>query len=364
MTASASLVVETRAAIARGRGSPEAEEPVMDEPACKSAAARLARRQVLRLGVGAVAFSIVSPTAGAQSFPLKPIKVIIPNLPGSGVDVTARALTQHLSAHLGQPLVIENRPGAGTTLGTKAVATADAAGYTLFIGSIPTLAISAALYANAGYDPITSFAPVASLSGSPFFLVIHPRVPAQTLLEFIAYAKANPGKVTFGFGLGTHPHVIGEHFKITTGTDIVSIPYRASAQSLTDLLSGRVQMNVGPASTLLPLIQEGKVQALAYTGRMRSRDLPNIPTMAERGFPQLTSYFWQGVLAPAGTPGTVIDRLRVAVNKTLDTPEVQHAFEELGLEPQVNSLNELVQKIAEEAQRSPPIVRAAELKPE
>ena len=335
----------------------------MDDPqVCKGAAARLARRQVLQLGIGAVALSIMPPTVGAQTYPFKPIKVIIPNLPGSGVDVTARAVTQCLSTHLGQPLVIDNRPGAGTTLGTKAVAAADADGYTLFIGSIPTLAISAALYTNAGYNPITSFAPVASLSGSPFFLVIHPSVPANTLSEFIANAKANPGKVTFGFGLGTHPHVIGEHFKITTRTDIVSIPYRASAQSLTDLLSGRIQMNVGTASTLLPLVQQGKVRALAYTGRTRSRDVPDVPTMAECGFPQLTSYFWQGVLAPAGTPGPLIDRLRVAVNKTLETSDVQAALEKLGLEPQVTSLEELVQRISEEAVRWPPIVKAAGLK--
>lgn len=336
----------------------------MDEPACKSAAARLARRQVLRLGVSAVALSIISPTAGAQTFPLKPIKVIIPNLPGSGVDVTARAVTQHLSSHLGQPLVIDNRPGAGTTLGTKAAAAADADGYTLFIGSIPTLAISAALYANVGYDPITSFAPVASLSGSPFFVVIHPSLPVKTLREFIDYAKANPGKVTFGFGLGTHPHVIGEHFKITTGTEIVSIPYRASAQSLSDLLSGRIQMNVGPGSTLLPQIQQGKVRALAYTGRTRSQNLPDVPTMAECGFPQLTSYFWQGVLAPAGTPSAVIERMRVAVNKTLEAADVQAALEKLGLEPQASSREELVERIAEEARRWPPIVKTAGLKPD
>jgi hypothetical protein len=194
----------------------------MDEPRISErvAATKFARRRILQLGAGAVAFSLVSPMARAQAYPAKPIKVIIPNLAGSGVDVSARAVTQHLSVHLGQPLVIDNRPGAGTTLGAKAVAGAEADGYTLFIGSIPTLAIGAALYPSAGYDPITSFAPVASLSGSPFFLVVHPSVPAKNLQEFIGYAKANPGKLTFGFGIGTHPHVLGEHFKVTTKTDI------------------------------------------------------------------------------------------------------------------------------------------------
>jgi tripartite-type tricarboxylate transporter receptor subunit TctC len=337
----------------------------MDQPRiCKAIPARLSRRQALQLGLGAAALSILAPTAEARTYPYKPIKVIIPNLAGSAIDVNARAVTQHLSADLGQPLVIDNRAGAGNTLGTKAVAAADPDGYTLFIGSIPTLMIGAALYANAGYDPVTSFAPVASLSGQPFFLVIHPSIPAQTLAEFIAYAKANPGKVTFGFQLGTHPHVVGEHFKIMTVTDIVSIPYRASAQSLTDLLGGRIQMNVGPASTLLPLIEQRQVRPLAFTGRARSKDRPDVPTMAECGFPQLTSYSWQGVLAPAGTPGAVIEQLRAAVNKTLETAAVRAAFEKLGLEPQVTSLPELVERIAEEARRWPPIVKAAGLKPE
>lgn len=330
----------------------------------KATAARLARRQFLQLGAGAVALSIMSPAVRAQAYPTKPIKVIIPNLPGSGVDVSARAVTQHLSARLGQPVIIDNRPGAGTTLGTKAAAGADADGYTLLIGSIPTLAISAALYANAGYDPITSFAPVASLAGGPFFLVIHPSVPARTLREFIEYAGANPGKVTFGFGLGTQPHILGEHFKITTRVDIASVPYRASAQSLTDLLSGRIQMNVGPASTLLPLIQEEKVRALAFTGKTRSRDLPHVPTMAECGFPQLTTYSWQGLLAPAGTSSAVIDRLRRAINQTLESADVQAALGKLGLEPQITSPEELAEWLASEARRWPPIVKATGLKPE
>jgi tripartite-type tricarboxylate transporter receptor subunit TctC len=328
------------------------------------AATILARRRVLQLGAGAVALSIMSPMARAQAYPAKPIKVIVPNLAGSGVDVPARAVTQHLSAHLGQPLVIENRPGAGTTLGAKAVAGAEADGYTLFIGSIPTLAIGAALYASAGYDPIASFAPVASLSGSPFFLVIHPSVPAKSLQEFVGHAKANPSKLTFGFGIGTHPHVLGEHFKVTTETEIISVPYRASAQSLTDLLSGRIQMNVGTASTLLPLIQQGKVKALAFTGTTRSRDLPEVPTMSECGFPQLTTYNWQGLLAPAGTSNAVIERLRRAVHKSLSSAEVQAALEKLGLEPQVTSPEELSERLASEVRRWPPIVKAAGMRPE
>ena len=328
------------------------------------AAPIFARRRILQLGAGAVVLPLVSALARAQAYPAKPIKVIVPNLAGSGIDVSARAVTQHLSAQLGQPLIIDNRPGAGTTLGAKAVAGAEADGYTLFIGSIPTLAIGAALYPGAGYDPITSFAPVASLSGSPFFLVIHPSVPARTLQEFIGYAKANPGKLTFGFGIGTHPHVLGEHFKVATKTDIISVPYRASAQSLTDLLSGRIQMNVGPGSTLLPLIQQGKVTALAFTGTTRSRDRPDVPTMSECGFPELTSYFWQGVLAPAGTAAHVVETLRRAINKTLHLAEVQSALEKLGLEPQITSLDEYAERIGSEARRWPPVVKAIGLKPE
>src|SRR5438046_2336415 len=242
----------------------------------------------------------IDPVA-AQTYPTKPIKMVVPYTPGSPVDVLARVVTQHVSARLGQTIVIDNRPGAGTTIGTKAAADAAPDGYTLLIAATSFI-IAPTLYPKLEYDPIKSFAPVAMLAVSPQVLVVAPSVPAKTVPEFVAYAKANPGKLNFGFGLGTLPQILGESFKATTGTDIASIPYRGGAQAITDMLGGRIQMNFGTHATLLPLIREGKIRALAVTTETRAKDLPEVPTMIESGLPQLTVGFSAGILAPAGPP--------------------------------------------------------------
>ena len=241
------------------------------------------------------------PPAFAQNYPTKPIKMVVPYTPGSPVDVLARLVTQHLSARLGQPIVIDNRPGAGTTIGTKAAADAAPDGYTLLIGAT-SFVIAASLYPTIDYDPVKSFAPVAMLAIAPQTLVIEPAIPARTVPEFVAYAKMHPGALNFGFGLGTLPQILGESFKVVTGTDIVSIPYKGGAQAITDMLGGRIHMNFGTQATLLPLIQAGKVRALAVTTETRAKDLPEVPTMIESGLPQLTLGFSAGILAPAGTP--------------------------------------------------------------
>ena len=228
--------------------------------------------------------------AGAEPYPSKPIKLIVPYTPGSPVDVLARVVTQKVSVRLGQIIVIDNRPGAGTTIGSKLAAVAEPDGYTLLIGAT-SLIISASLYPNLDYDPVKSFVGVAMLAQSPQVLVIAPSIPAKTVQEFIAYAKAHPGKLNFGFGLGTLPHILGESFKAVTATNIASIPYKGGAQAITDMLGGRIDMNFGTQATLLPLIRQGKVRALAVTTATRARDLPEVPTMAESGLPQLTLSF-------------------------------------------------------------------------
>ena len=207
---------------------------------------------------------------------------MVPYTPGSPVDVLARLATQHASTRLGQTIVIDNRPGAGTTIGTKAAASADPDGYTILIAAT-SFVISSALYPNPGYDLAKSFAPVAMLARSPQVLVIAPEVPAKTVAEFVAHAKAHPNKLNFGFGLGTLPQILGETFKAVTKTDIVSIPYKGGAQAITDMLGGRIQMNFGTPPTLLPLIQQGKIRALAVTTDARYRDMPDVPTMIESG---------------------------------------------------------------------------------
>ena len=222
-----------------------------------------------------LAIACYATAAVAQTYPSKPIKAIVPYTPGSPVDVLARVVTQQVSARLGQSIVIDNRPGAGTTIGTKLAASADPDGYTLLIGATSFI-LSFSLYQNLEYDPVKSFAPVAMLAYSPQVLVIAPSVPAATVQEFIAYAKANPGRLNFGFGLGTLPQILGESFKAVTGTDIASIPYKGGAQAITDMLGGRIQMNFGTTATLLPLIRQGKVRALAVTTQTRSKDLPDV----------------------------------------------------------------------------------------
>jgi tripartite-type tricarboxylate transporter receptor subunit TctC len=327
------------------------------------AAIRLA---AIRVGLiaGAIAGVIAAPVAAAaQAFPAKPIRMVVPFTPGSPVDVLARLAAQHAGTRLGQTIVIDNRPGAGTTLGTKAAAAADADGYTILIAAT-SFVISSVLYSNPGYDVRTSFAPVAMLARSPQMLVIAPDVPARTVAEFVAYAKAHPNKLNFGFGLGTLPQILGETFKSVTGTEIVSIPYKGGAQAITDMLGGRIQMNFGTPPTLLPLIQQGKIRALAVTTDTRLRELPDVPTMIESGLPQLALTFSAGVLAPTGTPEPVLDRLHAAFRDALASPDLAGSMAKLGFDPEPWTRQQYAAFLTDEITKWPPIVKASGIKAE
>jgi tripartite-type tricarboxylate transporter receptor subunit TctC len=322
--------------------------------------ARVARRALLA-GVCALSFGLTP--AAAQNYPVKPLKMIVPYTPGSPVDVLARLVTQAVSARLGQTIVIDNRPGAGTTIGTKVAASADPDGYTILIGATSFI-IASALYPHLDYDPIKSFAPVAMLAVSPQMLVISPEVPAKTVAEFITYAKANPGKLNFGYGLGTLPQILGEAFKAASDLDIASIPYRGGAQAITDMLGGRIQMNFGTQSTLLPLFREGKIRALAVTTETRAKDLPDVPTMAESGLPQISLGFSAGILAPAGTPAAIVGKLNAEINEAMKSPELASSMGKLGFEPKFWSPQDYAAFLAEEMKRWPPIVKASGVQPE
>src|SRR6478672_7167207 len=315
------------------------------------------------LTVAAFAIACFATGAAAQTYPSKPIKVIVPYTPGSPVDVLARVVTQQVSARLGQSIVIDNRPGAGTTIGTKLAASADPDGYTLLVGATSFI-LSFSLYQNLDYDPVKSFAPVAMLAYSPQVLVIAPSVPATTVREFVTYAKANPGQLNFGFGLGTLPQILGESFKAVTGADIASIPYKGGAQAITDMLGGRIQMNFGTTATLLPLIQQGKVRALAVTTQARSKDLPDVPTMVESGLPQLSLTFSAGFLAPAGTPPAILEKLNAEINEAMKSPELAAGLNKLGFEPQFWSVQQYGTFLAAEMKKWPPIVKASGVQPE
>jgi len=311
---------------------------------------------VLMLGVA------LAPAA-AQTFPSKPIRMVVPYTPGSPVDVLARVVSQHASARLGQTIVIDNRPGAGTTIGTKLAAEAPADGYTLLIAATSFI-LAASLYPKLEYDPVKSFAPVAMLAIAPQTLVIAPSVPAKTVGEFVAYAKAHPGTLYFGFGLGTLPQILGETFKVATGTDIVSIPYKGGAQAVTDMLGGRIHMNFGTLATLLPLVQQGKLRALAVTTETRAKDLPDVPTMIESGLPQLALTFSAGILTPAGTPAPIVEQLNAAFNESLKSPELVASMAKLGFEPKVWPARQYGTFLAGEMERWPPIVKASGVQPE
>ncbi len=301
--------------------------------------------------------------AEAQVYPSKVVKVILPFTPGSPVDAVARIVTQHLQERIGQSVIIENRPGAGTTIGTKGVATAAPDGYTLlFIG--PNIVYSPILYPNLDFEPLKSLVPVATVVTWSHVMVVEPGVPAKTIAELIAHAKANPGKLTFGFGLGTTPHVLGETFKQAAGIEIASIPYRGGEQARADLLGGRIHINIAPVPSLLPLIQDGRARPLAFTGPKRSPDLPDVPTMTESGLPQVgfNPDVWLGFFAPAGTPATVIDKLNTAINDSLTSAELKTTLIKLGYEVKATTPGEFAAFLEMERVKWPPLLKAAGLK--
>jgi len=275
--------------------------------------------------------SLLAAEARAQPYPNKPIKIIVPLTAGSPVDVVGRLVGNHLSAALRQPVIVENRPGAGATIGAKAVATADPDGYTL-LHTAANHVIAPSAFKNLTYDPFKDFAPIGATATSPFVVVVTPKLPIKTVAELVAYSKANPGTLNWGFGLGTSPHLIGELFKHLTKADIASIPYKGGANAVTDILAGQIHMNVGTTATIVPLVNAGKLRAIAVIGEGRYADLPDVPTMAESGVP-LSFTFWTGLLAPAATPPDVLHKLNATLNEVLASPELKASMAKLGLLP-------------------------------
>jgi tripartite-type tricarboxylate transporter receptor subunit TctC len=290
---------------------------------------RTSRMATLTLLVAAFAASLIA-TAYAQPYPSRPIKMIVPFPPGGPVDVMARVVVQRLSASLGQ-VVIDNRPGAGGTLGSRAAAMADPDGYTLLFGSATTLAAAPALYSNAGYDPLKSFAPVGMISSVPFVLAVALHVRARTVAELVALAKASPGKLNFGAPTGTLPHLTSEMLKLRAGIEIVHIPYRGAASAITDMLSGQMDMAFEPISVMVGHVREGKVVPLAVTGATRSAELPDVPTMIESGYPGFVSMSWTGVVAPAGTPPDVVAKINRAIIESFRSNEAAESLARRGV---------------------------------
>jgi tripartite-type tricarboxylate transporter receptor subunit TctC len=321
------------------------------------------RRSVLALLAAAL---LAAPcAASAQNYPSRVIRLIVPYPAGGPTDVVARIVANSLSEKLHQSIVVENRPGgAAGTVGAHAVVSAEPDGYTLLVSQVGSLTIAPTLY-KLDYDPLRDFAPVAILAVTPEVLTVHPSVPAHSLAEFLAYAKANPGKLNFGSpGTGTLPHIIGEQLQLATGIKLTHVPYRGAAPAVTDLLAGRVQLMIDTTSVLLTHIVSGKLNGFARSSEHRIPELPNMPTFAEAGYPQLTSSLWTGLLAPAGTPAAVINTLNTATNEILKEPEVQQAYAKLQVGTRLVSPAELKTFMADETTKWGEVIKAAGIKAE
>ena len=296
------------------------------------------------------------PPAAAENFPDKPIKLIVPFAPGGPPDVAARIIGDWLSNHLG-PIVVENHVGAGGTLAARVVASAPPDGYTLMAATSGVLAISPHLYKNAGIDPVKDFTAVALLSSTPQVLAVHTSVPAHTIKELVAYAKANPGKLNYGTVIGTPPHLSGEMFKRLTGADIVFVPYKGATQATTDVLTGQMNMTFEGATGIMPYLKSGQLRALAVTSPQRLAELPDVPTMIEAGYPGMPPDAWQAIVAPAGTPPDIVAKLNAAVNEGLANPDVRKRIVGLGGVPRPGSPQQFAAFIADQAQRWGDVIR-------
>ncbi len=294
--------------------------------------------------------------AHAETFPERPIKLIVPFGPGGPPDVAARIIGQYLSEHLGT-VVVENHIGAGGTLASRMVATAPPDGYTLLAATAGSLAISPQLYKDAGVDPVKDFAAVALVSSAPLVVAVGSSIPAHTVKELVAYAKANPGKLNYGAVIGTPPHMSGEMFKHITDTDIVFVPYKSAAQATTDVLAGQMNMTFEGTTAIVPFIKSGQLRALAVTSPERIPKIPDIPTMDELGYPGMPPDSWQGIVAPAGTPADIVAKINAAVNQGLATPELKDKIIGLGGEPRPKSVQEFAAYIADQYKRWGEVIR-------
>src|SRR5262245_23517641 len=321
----------------------------------------ISRRRLLGAIASAVGL-LATREAPAQTYPNRPIRMIVPFPPGGPIDVMARLVADRMAPPLGQHIVIENRPGAGAAIGSKAAAGAEPDGYTLLFGSSGSLAVTPALYKNAGYDPVTSFAPIAAVSEGTLVLAVTPSLPVKNVADLVAYAKANPGKLNYGSGLGTPPHIAWGMFKLQTGTDILYVPYQGAAPAITDLIAGRTHMIIDAPGVLLGHVREGKLRALAVTSPKRSAEFPDLPTMAESGYPEFLMTFWTGVVAPAGTPANIVSKLNAAINDGLRSPQMKERLAQFQVEPQPGSPQDFGTFIASEAKKWASVIQAAGIK--
>jgi tripartite-type tricarboxylate transporter receptor subunit TctC len=300
--------------------------------------------------------------ASAQTYPLRPIRMVVGFSPGGPADVMARLIGQRMAVFLGQPIVVENRAGAGGTIAARVVAEAEPDGYTLLLGNTSTLVISPLMYKNVGYDARKAFAPIARLGTTSDILVINPSFPVKSLGELIAYAKANPGKLNYSTpGIGTPPHLIGEMLKLRAGVNVVHVPYKSGGQSIQAVIAGEVQFTFENPAVALPLVQAGVVRALAVTSAARHPQAPDVPTLIEGGLPDFVSVSFTGVVGRAGIPGGIVAKLNSVINESLKSPDVAATLGKLAVDVKNETPGEFAAFLTEEMTAMAPVIKAAGL---
>jgi tripartite-type tricarboxylate transporter receptor subunit TctC len=321
------------------------------------------RRQFLHLAAGAAALPAISRIAWAQAYPSRPVRIVAPTAPGGAPDILARLIGPWLSGRLGQQFVVENRPGGGTNIGTEAVVRAPADGYTLLLVAT-TNTINATLYDKLNFDFLREIAPVAGITRQPIVMVVNPSVPAKTVPEFTAYAKANPGKINLGSpGIGSPGHVAGELFKMMAGVDLVHVPYRGGGPVMTDLLGGQVQVLFGSTSLTIEQIRAGKLRPLAVTTATRWETLPDLPTVGEF-LPGFEASAWGGLGAPRNTPAKIIDTLNKEINVALADPTMKARLADLGGAVLAGSPADFGKLIVDETEKWGKVIKFAGIKPQ
>jgi tripartite-type tricarboxylate transporter receptor subunit TctC len=324
---------------------------------------KLSRRQSLHFAAGAAALPAASRMASAQTYPTRPVRLLVGSAPGGSLDIVARLIGQWLSEQLGQQFIVENRTGAGVNVATEAVVRAAPDGYTLLMVSTPN-ATNATLYEKLNFVFLRDISPVASMVSMPLVMMVHPSFPARSVSEFIAYAKANPGKVNFGSsGNGSTLHMAAEMFKMMAGVNMVHLAYRGSAPMLTDLLGGQIQVTFADMPPSVEHIRSGALRALAVTTRERSSSLPGIPTIGDF-LPGYEASAWQGIGAPKNTSTVVIEKLNREINAGLTNPVIKARFGDLGLSALSGSPADFGKLIADETEKWSKVIRAANIKAE
>src|SRR3954468_7470248 len=316
-------------------------------------------------GAAQAASADSAPALTAAGYPSRAIRLIVPFPPGGSTDILARALGEKLSQGLGQPVVIDNRPGAGGSIGAEAAARAAPDGYTLMMGHLGTLAVNPAIYKNLPYDPVTSFAPVSLMAIVPSVLVVNPSLPVTNAAELIAYAKAHPGKLAYGSaGSGSTSHLTTEYFKLVTGTDILHVPYKGVGPMLTDLVSGQLSMGLNGAPAVMAHVNAGRLRPLAVTSVRRLEALPQVPTLDEAGVHGFDASGWYGVVAPAGTPQAIVARLNAEIGRAMQTPELRSRLDSEGALPAPGTPEAFAAFIRAEIARWDAVLKRAGVQPQ